>query len=255
MIRGGEVLKEVFKGDTFTEQDISKALKLSNSKAHTVRLQLTSNNEIMRVARGVYTFAQPTFMPLPPPVEFLRHTLDDLGLPYAFTSSTLFLDFFNDQTYEIISIYVGKGTGSVFEKKIEKSGTQYVALVEPDLRDFDLLLRKARMHDFVAVRENAYFYAAKNGLASIEKAFVDLYFELTRKRLPLPDRATEILESLIQKNCINYTTLLKCAHERGLKKELLEMLRAHTKRYGLGDGLVRKIPEKIPDEILGGTTP
>ena len=112
-------------------------------------------------------------------------------------------------------------------------GSTYVALVEPELRDFELLSNKANFKEFIVIRENAYFYSSKDHCASLEKAFVDLYFEITRQKLPLPDKLVPILTELMQHNRINFTTLLKCAHERGIKQEFLELLRSITKQSGL----------------------
>lgn len=231
MLVGGEILKGVFKEGTFSELDIAQTLKLSLSKAHYVRLQLSAQHEISRVARGHYTFGQPTFIVLSPAIEFLRHELQRLNKKYAFTSVTHFTDFFKEQPYDISVVYVEQGAAALFEKKIEKLGSSYVTLIDPEVRDFELLKNKAKLTAFIVIRENAYFYSAKNGMASVEKAFVDLYFDVTRKKVPLPDKTPEILEYLIQNKRINFTTLLKCAHERGLKNEIIEVLRVYTKKY------------------------
>jgi len=77
----------------------------------------------------------------------------------------------------------------------------------------------------IIIRENNYFYSSKEGLSSKESAFIDLYFEVTRGRLPfIKTDLEEIFRSLAMNNLVNYSRLMRYAKERGIKEEIKEFL-------------------------------
>ena len=87
------------------------------------------------------------------------------------------------------------------------------------------------------IRENAYFYGKEYGIAYPETAFIDLYFEVSRDKIPfMKADIKEILKELVLKNLINYSRLMRYAHERKLTAEIKNILLELSKEVKLPEG-------------------
>lgn len=216
-------LKEAYKDSLFSEKDISSSLKIPFEKAHYIRYKLLKNGEIVRLAQGIYKFRKNKIeFNIFPHLEILRQILLKLNKKFVFTATSLLNNFFNKN---ICVLYVEKGAAKLFETEIERFNLNYTVLVNPTKDEINLFIEKANAKNFIIIRENSYFYSSKKGIASVDSAFVDLYFEITRGKLPLENKLASIFEELAGNDCINISTLLKCAKERGIKKEIIDFIR------------------------------
>ena len=103
-------------------------------------------------------------------------------------------------------------------------------LINPALNEIDIMLNNTKIKKIVVIRENNYFYSSKNGLASIESAFIDLFFEVTREKMPfIKTDLEEIIKSLALNGMINYSRLMKYAKIRGIQGELRLFLKHISK--------------------------
>ena len=98
-----------------------------------------------------------------------------------------------------------------------------------------ILYEKAKIKEFMVIRENNYFYSSKDGIASIEKALVDYYFEINHNLFYEIKPFNMIFSELFHQ--INLSTLLKCAQLRNMRYEFAGIL----KRYD--------IPKKVRQEL------
>jgi hypothetical protein len=65
------------------------------------------------------------------------------------------------------------------------------------------------------------FSYAIDGYATNEKAFVDLYFEITRKSYSLPlQELARIFMNMMEQGAIQRGLLLRAAHERSIRSEM-----------------------------------
>jgi len=65
------------------------------------------------------------------------------------------------------------------------------------------------------------------GIATIEKALVDLYFEVTRKKISFSEsELAHIIEEVLEKTKIDYTKLLRAASRRNIESDFLQILNA-----------------------------
>lgn len=230
------ILKEVFGSKPFTENDIVTALKTTPSNAHYLRFKLISNQEIIRIARGVYKFhdkqdIQKAHEKSDPFLEMLLPHLRQIEKQFKFTGSSL-LQQHVPSVFPHLSLYllyVEKGSSQEFITCLESLNTKYTFLLDPDKKDIELLMTKASLKDFIVIREKNYFYSVINNKASLESAFVDFYFELTREKLPYDDILTQLYLQLQTLGLINISTLQRYAKERALKEEILSFHQRHEK--------------------------
>lgn len=217
-------LKEVFGSEHFTELDISRVLALSQSTAHYTTHKLLTQKKIARIAKGRYVFSEHNINKAKlnkkikePIIEYLKSSLSPLEKKFRVTGTSYFNKFYILSNY--IVIYVEKGASEQFSSYLSSLPLKFTVLVEPKIEDIALLIDKANLHNFIILRENNYALS-ETGECSLEHAFVDYYFEITRKKLPLENKTEEILDYLLMHNSLNLTSLLRYAKERGIRKEV-----------------------------------
>ena len=66
---------------------------------------------------------------------------------------------------------------------VEKAG--FVPIRDPNNVQLNIGLNLVPANEITVIRKTTLFYAVDNGLASFERALVDLYYEVTRERYPL----------------------------------------------------------------------
>jgi hypothetical protein len=227
-------LKEVFFGKHFSEADISRVLNLSQSNAHYYRYKLLKQKKITRIARGKYKFlseqakrkqkaiSKDLKTPL---IEYIRASLmpvsQEHNKQFVMTSTSMFNNFYPLTNY--ITIYVENDSSKLFLETLSTLNLDFVILDNPKKEDLELLRDNVNKRNFIILREKNYFYGCKEGLASVETAFVDYYFEVSRNKLPLTNKTQEILDYLMLHAHMNISTILRYAKERGIRKEIEEL--------------------------------
>jgi len=227
-------LKDVFKQHSFTESDLARVLNLSQSNSHYHLHKLLKQKKISRIARGKYQFLSENIKKKQkavsqylntPLIEYIQKSLLPVSTQhnkqFSITSTSFFNKFYPLTNY--ITIYVEKGSSSLFLQKLAALHLNFVVINNPSCNELELLRDHAGKRDFIIVREKNYFYSSKQGLASVESAFVDYYFEISRKKLPLNNKVEEILDYLLSHNTINLSTMLRYAKERGIREELANL--------------------------------
>ena len=194
-----------------------------------------------------------------PLVEYIRSSLQSFLQPtveFSITSCSLFNRFY--PLYNYVVIYVKKGTTDSFLRYLPTLNLDFVVLLDPEKKDIELLRDAAHKRNFIIVREKSCLPAclaamtnslagtnsaartssasrtssssnlnpsanhapSSTGIADIEHAFVDYYFEVTRNKLPLENKSDEILDYILSRYTINQSKLLRYAKERGIRKEI-----------------------------------
>ncbi|MFQ5452709.1 MAG: DUF6577 family protein [Candidatus Zixiibacteriota bacterium] len=75
--------------------------------------------------------------------------------------------------------------------------------------------------DIVLLSITREFSYAENGIASFEKAFVDLYYEVTRKKYPLPmQELVRIYSNMKRRIILDEKRLVKIASQRSLQRDI-----------------------------------
>lgn len=220
-------IKERFGEKAFIIDGLCKLLNIKRSSAYRAIYNLKKENLIVRPLRGLYKAYTPKTVSLPKDIEEIRkHLLKKVTRKFSFTGLSVLESFIHHVPYVLIyHLFAEPNSAEDFKAEIKKvSGI--TVLIEPKLNDISLILNTLPLKKLIVIRENNYFYSSKEGLSSKEAAFTDLYFEVTREKMPfIKTDLEEIFKSLAINNLINYSVLTKYAKERGLKDEIKKFLR------------------------------
>lgn len=225
-------LREMFK-EHFSEKDIARHLNLSYSNAHYLRYKLLKQKKIARIAKGRYIFcissnafsnthsnkSVPSFDT--PLLEYIRASLRNIDKPFSITSCSLFNDFYPLSNY--IVIYIEKGSADDFLSCLSSLHLDFVVMNDPTSHDIEILRTYGKKRDFIILREKTSI-KSDYSLAPLEIAFVDYYFEVSRGKLPIENKAEEILDHILAHHTLNFSTMLRYAKDRGIRPEIEKML-------------------------------
>lgn len=209
--------------DVFTVSDAESVLGGKRSTIYWTLWNLSRNDYIHKVGKGLYSLekkeeaVQPILSHLARTVldileesghQFFISGLDILSVFMEHVPETypvlLFADKYSiDEVYEILS----KNNVDVV---IRKNSREYATIRDiPSIRELTLLY---------PTNEFAY---SENGLASFEKAFVDLYYEVTRRKYPLSvQELVRIYINMKRRTSLNTNRLIKAASRRNIHYDI-----------------------------------
>jgi len=218
-------LREAIRGEGFTVADAEKALELSKRSVSLILRELVGERLIMRTGRGTYAFFEkptPLVSPetLPEDSRSLHRALRNKGLQFALSC----LDMLADYTHLILRRYphfcwVLRGSEDWAMEVCEEAG--FVPLRDPNRDQLSMALELTPANELVIIRKTTIFYAAEDGLASVERALVDLHYEVTRERYPLD--AAELMRvyySALTSLSLEYPKMLRYAGLRRFRSEI-----------------------------------
>lgn len=225
-----ELIRKI-KKDPFIREDLFNLFS-NVSKEEIIKLlnKLIRRGKIFTVGRNLYTLQSTGKEPvihLSEEMEKIRKILNDNGINYIITGLDILKEYVNLIPKRMIHlIYVVKGSGEVAKNIIEKK-TNRMCILNPSRKE----IRNIFAHygdDIVVLREvgESSIEYHNQGIASLEKAIVDLYFETTRKRIPFSNpELINILKNIFVGTKIEYTKLLRAATRRNMKTEFVLILK------------------------------
>ena len=94
--------------------------------------------------------------------------------------------------------------------------------MEPTLQEIEKLLEVIPQDsELVVLREKSSQLSAKNSLATIERAFVDLYYETTREYFPFSvQEVAYIFLNITNSIALNKRQMLRYASERSIRDDI-----------------------------------
>ena len=227
------ILKERFGNDGFHAAEAVDLLERKSSymPGTTYRLlkDLVNSARLMKVGYGIYRAGEPregwvVSSSLPSSMERAKELLLDRGVEFLITGPSVLIGYTHLLPRRTIHlIYTLKGSG---EHVAEVLGAEFEVLVKPAEEEINVAL-KITEKDIVVVREFSSLSGGRDGVASTEKALVDLYFESTRHRFPFAvDEAGRIILSALRNAKIDFAKLNKLASRRGVDGELRAIIKA-----------------------------
>jgi hypothetical protein len=228
-----KILKESFSNDGFHAEEAVDLLKrkLGYKPGTTYRLlkDLSDSGKLMKVGYGIYSTGVPkegwiVSPSLPSTMERAREPLLNAGVEFMITGPSVLVGYMHLLPRRMIHlIYTLKGSG---EHIAEVLGAEFEVLVNPTEEEVNVALNIAEK-DLVVVREFSNLSGGRNGVASVERALVDLYFESSRRRIPFPvDEAGRVILSALRNAKIDFAKLNKSASRRGVDEELRAVMKA-----------------------------
>ena len=96
-----------------------------------------------------------------------------------------------------------------------------IAVVHRDIRKYQSMRQIPMLKDMVLLYPTNEFSYAKNGLASFEKSFVDTYYEVTRRKYPLPlQELARIFMNMKRRSSLDTNRLIKIASWRRIDYDI-----------------------------------
>ena len=212
--------REEFYSLPYSPEIIDKSLK-----------KLINSNKIHKIGRNLYsfkTFEKEPIINISPEIENIRRKLNDKGINFLITGGGILQGYVNLIPKSIINlIYVVRGSGEDAKILIEKA-TNKMCLLNPDKKSIRNLISHYGGEIFILreVGESSLEYNI-DGIATIEKALVDLYFEVTHKKISFSEsELAHIIKEVLEKTKIDYTKLLRAASRRNIESDFLQILKA-----------------------------
>ena len=218
------------KKDYFTREDLYNLFP-ENSKKEIIKIlnKLIRQGKINRIGWSIYSLQSSSIdaiVKLSPEIEEIQKSLLDKGINFLITGLDILQEYVNLIPKRIPHlIYVARGSGEYVKDILDKKNKK--AILNPMKKE----VRNLFLHygdKFIIIREvgETSIEYHKEGIASIEKAMVDLYFETTRKRIPFEiSELANILQNILRKTRIDYTRLLRAASRRNMQSEFILILK------------------------------
>lgn len=238
-------LKKAIKRDGFTVADAEKALALSKRSVSLILSELVEEGLIIRTGRGTYAFSKkPSPMVSPETLtddsRKLYMTLKDQGIQFALSC----LDILVDYTHLILRRYphfcwVLTGSEDWVMDILEGAGFQ--SLRDPSSDQLAIALDLTPANELAVIRKTTIFYAVEDGLASVERALVDLHYEVTRGRYPLDE--TELIRvyyNALATVSLEFPKMLRYAGLRRFRSEIEWVLWKFKDRIDIPESYIQK---------------
>ncbi len=217
---------------TFTKEDIINRFKDYPEHEVTKTLRkLVREKKIDKIGWSLYSTHTNEYEPivrLSDEIEGVRHIFNENGIVFLITGLDILQEYVNLIPKRILHlIYVVKGSGESAKELVEKR-LMKISILNPSRKEVRNLFSHYT-EDIIIIREvgESSIEYHKEGVALIEKAIVDLYFETTRKRIPFEfSELAHILRNTLPRVKIDYTRLLRAASRRNIQSEFIRILNA-----------------------------
>lgn len=228
----------------FSVDDVCDALGLKRSSALWLLSNLSRAGRIVRLERGIYTFDEKSrSLRVPRLSAEITKAIDKLraeGVSFVLTGLDILLPFVQHQPARMMHlIYTASGAGTWAQSLLRDS--EFTPVLEPTRQEIEKILEIVPdRSELVVLREKSSRLASNNSLATVERAFVDLYVEATREFIPFSiQEVAYILVNIKASLPLNEPQMLRYAHERSIKNEIREILNRDRKTIpkGVGDPL------------------
>ena len=220
-----DTLEGQLPGGAFSVEEAETALGLSKRTVSLILKGLTDQGMVARTGRGTYTrLPKPTPVPdperLPSASRKLHKALKAEGIEFALSC----LDVLAGYTHLALRQYphfswVASGSEDWAAEVAERAG--FLSIREPKRPQLSLALDLAGDRNPLILRKTSIFYAAVDGLASVERALVDLHYEVTRERYPLDGAELwRVFYYVLTSVSADFPKMLRYAGLRRLRQEI-----------------------------------
>jgi len=153
-------------------------------------------------------------------LENLQILLNEKGIEYMITGESILYPYSHYLSRRLIHlVYVVNGSGEFTATSINNNGMR--AILNPNYKELMIILENFNEQEFFVIREFSFLHGNINGLARIERALIDLYFESTRKKIPYSEEEVgRIFSKVFRNERINISSLFMFADKRGIKNEI-----------------------------------
>lgn len=223
------ILRDATEGKIFTVEEAARALDVKKSSASWILYALLREHRVIRVARGYYSVA-----PGPPasgPKPSLSHLalqvvkiLQQEGINFYVTGLDILAPYFDQvpASYPPL-VYIENGSSDWAAGALEHLDSP--VMVNPRANEISVARAVRPGTDPVILRPTAEFAFVDGVLATTEKAFIDLYYEITRGyyEFPIGDLA-HMLVAYYDRGLMNPVRMVGAARRRRIDAEVRYLL-------------------------------
>lgn len=218
------LIKELGEESTFTVSDAVGVLKAKETTVRWILWNLADQGKIMRVGKGLYTFRPKFNQNLLPNLSDLAKKVREIFQESGFQFFISGLDILSSYMVHVpekypVLVFVDKN--SIEEANELLMSKKINSVVGDSVPEYRKIYRVIPLEEMVILRPTKEFDYAKEGIVEQEKAFVDLYYEVTRASYPLSlGELGRIFLNMQRRSFINEKRLSKVAARRNLHHDI-----------------------------------
>ena len=208
----------------FTISDAASVLQEKQSTLYWTLHKLTQNGYISRTGQGLYSFQNRGTESIQPILSTLAsrmlNVLGETGHDF-FISGLDILTVFMDhipESYPVL-LFAGKSDADEVADILSKNKIDVVPYT--NIKDYSAIRRMSSVGELALLNPTQEFAYAANGLATFEKAFVDLYYEVSRRDYPLSiQELVRIYLNMRRRMSLNTNRMVKIASRRNIQQDI-----------------------------------
>jgi len=219
-----ETIENLFKNkENFTVSDVQEALGNKRSTVYWILSNLAKKGYIYPTGKGIYSL-QKKEKEIKSSISSLAslviNILKESGNEF-FISGLDILSVFMEhvpETYPVI-LFVNKYSADEIYDVLSKNNID--AVTNRYFKNYHEIRRFSSVKEIVLIKETNEFVYSKNNLAVFEKAFVDLFYEVTRNDYPLSlQELVRIYLNMKRRISIDTARMKKIASRRNIQEDI-----------------------------------
>jgi hypothetical protein len=220
-----ELLRNQFQDKAaFTIADASTVLDEKQSTLYWTLYNLTRNDYIYRVGQGLYSFQTKGEGVIAPILSNLASRiltiLGETGHVFFISGLDILAVFMEHvpESYPVLLFVEKTGMDEVADI-LHKNQVDVVPY--SNIRNYSAIRQMSSVVEIALLIPTQEFAYATEGLASFEKAFIDLYYEVSRRNYPLPvQELVRIYLNMRRRIAINISRMVKIASRRNIHPDI-----------------------------------
>jgi hypothetical protein len=208
----------------FTISDAASVLQEKQSTLYWTLHKLTQGGYISRTGQGLYSFQNRGAESIQPILSTLAsrilNVLGETGHDFFISGLDILTGFMDHvpETYPVL-LFVGKSNAEEVADILSRNKINVVPYT--NIKDYSAIRRMSSVGELVLLIPTQEFAYAANGLAIFEKAFVDLYYEVSRRNYPLSiQELVRIYLNMRRRMSLNTNRMVKIASRRSIQQDI-----------------------------------
>lgn len=216
-----EFIKEKLKdAETFTVSDVSALIEEKKQTTYWTLWKLCQSGYISRIGKGLYAFHKKEERIDPiisDPGKKVRDILNESGYDF-FISGLDVLSVFMEhvpEAYPVLFFVERNGLNDIIELLQSKD----IDVI--DMKNYPTISRVYSIKHPVLLNPTNEFQYTKDGIATFEKAFVDIFYEVSRRKYPLSlQELVRIYLNMKRRISLNTNRMIKIASRRSIQADI-----------------------------------
>jgi len=208
----------------FTISDAASVLQEKQSTLYWTLHKLTNKGYISRIGQGLYSFQNRREESIQPILSTLAsgilNVLRETGHDFFISGLDILAVFAEHvpETYPVL-LFAGKSDADEVTNILARNKIDVVPYA--NIQDYPAIRQMSSIGELALLIPTQEFTYATNGLASFEKAFVDLYYEVSRRDYPLSmQELVRIYLNMRRRMSLNTNRMVKIASRRNIQQDI-----------------------------------